>query len=394
MDFGLFTTWNAVYQGDKVPWDPEYQGGKLLEAEAYKQNFKEIDHIEDAGWDYVWFGGGHFSTQGSMDPQSLMLSAVIANHTKNLKIGTSIHRPTLRLPGETPSPRALPHERYAFDNLQPEDPFQVAEQVAIVDQISEGRFIYGAGARTRGSDERREYFFEYLELLKQLWNEDSFTGFEGKYFNYPGFYENYMGIPKPVQKPLPMLLPVDSQESFVPMGEHGYRIAIGAGSSPHNLRGSAVLREDVQAYRNAWMKAGHEGEPSTVVRVPTLVADTQEKADRRVGNLMDLARIYLRGPCRHRQHRRRQRRPRSHRGSQPLRHSGRGGREDPHVQGGLHHRRDYVRVQLDIIRPPRGSHGHLEVPQRGRHPPLQVGGSWGSGRIRTGRRLAARFCLP
>ena len=68
MDFGLFTTWNAVYEGGKVPWDPNYQGGNLLEAEAYKQNFREIEHIEDAGWDYVWFGGGHFSTQGSMDP--------------------------------------------------------------------------------------------------------------------------------------------------------------------------------------------------------------------------------------------------------------------------------------------------------------------------------------
>ena len=67
-DFGLFTTWNAVYEGGKVPWDPDYRDGKLLEAEAYKQNFREIDHIEDAGWDYVWFGGGHFSTQGSMDP--------------------------------------------------------------------------------------------------------------------------------------------------------------------------------------------------------------------------------------------------------------------------------------------------------------------------------------
>ena len=32
MDFGLFTTWNAVYVGDKVPWDPAYRGGKLLEA--------------------------------------------------------------------------------------------------------------------------------------------------------------------------------------------------------------------------------------------------------------------------------------------------------------------------------------------------------------------------
>ena len=181
MDFGLFTTWNAVYEGGKVPWDPDYQGGKLLEAAAYKQNFAEIDHIEAAGWDYVWFGGGHFSTQGSMDPQSLMLSAVIANHTENIRIGTSIHRPTLRLPGETVSERALPHERYAFDNLQLEDPFQVAEQVAIVDQVSEGRFIYGPGARTRGSDERREYFYEYLELLKQLWDEDHFSGFEGKY---------------------------------------------------------------------------------------------------------------------------------------------------------------------------------------------------------------------
>ena len=295
MDFGLFTTWNAVYEGDKVPWDPEYAGGKLLEAEAYKQNFKEIDHIEAAGWDYVWFGGGHFSTQGSMDPQSIMLSGIIANHTKNIRIGTSIHRPTLRLPGETVSERALPHERYAFDNLQPEDPFQVAEQVAIVDQVSEGRFIYGPGARTRGSDERREYFYEYLELLKQLWDEDHFSGFEGKYFNYPAFYEGYMSIPKPVQKPMPMLLPVDSQESFVPMGEHGYRIAIGAGSSPHNLRGSAILRQDVQAYRQAYIDAGHEGDPTTVVRVPTLVADTQEKADRRVENLMDLARIYYAG---------------------------------------------------------------------------------------------------
>ena len=286
----------------RSPGTPTIKEARLLEAEAYKQNFREIEHIEDAGWDYVWFGGGHFSTQGSMDPQSLMLSAVIANHTENIRIGTSIHRPTLRLPGEAASARALPHERYAFDNLQPEDPFQVAEQVAIVDQISEGRFIYGAGARTRGSAERREYFFEYLELLKQLWEEDRFSGFEGKYFSYPAFYESYMSIPKPVQKPMPMLLPVDSQESFVPMGEQGYRIAIGAGSSPHNLRGSAVLREDVKAYRKAWIEAGHEGDPATVVRVPTLVADTKEKGGAAGREPHGPRPHLLRGTRRHRQH--------------------------------------------------------------------------------------------
>src|SRR5437879_10663235 len=57
-----------------------------------------------------------------------------------------------------------------------------------------------------------------------------------------------------------------SQESFEPMGTHGYRIAIGGGTSPHNLRGSAVLKEDVKRYRKGWKAGGHPGEPTTVVR--------------------------------------------------------------------------------------------------------------------------------
>ena len=255
MDFGLFNTWNALYDGGKVPWDPDYRGGRLLEAAAYARNYEEIDAVEAMGWDYIWLGGGHFSKQASMDPQVLLLAAVIAERTEHIKIGSSIHRPVIRQPGETLSAAALPHERYGFDNLLLEDPIQTAEQVAMVDQVSRGRFIYGAGGRTRGSAARREQFFEYLEVMKQLWTEDRFSGFEGKYYQYPAFYESYLAIPKPWQKPYPpMLLPVDSQESFVPMGQQGYRIAIGAGSSPHNPRGSAVLKEDVKAYRQAWQK--------------------------------------------------------------------------------------------------------------------------------------------
>ena len=296
MDFGLFNTWNALFPNDKVPWDPTYTGGKLLEEEAYVKNFEEVDAVEDMGWDYIWLGGGHFAKQASMDPQVLMLAAVIAGRTKNIKIGSSIHRPMLRQEGETVSATALPHERYSFDNLKLEDPIQTAEQVAIVDQVSQGRFIYGAGSRTRGSDDRREHFFEFLDIMKQIWTEEHFSGFEGKYYNYPAFYESYLAIPKPYQKPYPpMLLPVDSQESFVPMGKMGYRIAIGAGSSPHNLRGSAVLREDVKSYRKAWMDAGHPGEPTTVVRIPTLLAETEAEATRQTDNLMSLARLFYSG---------------------------------------------------------------------------------------------------
>ena len=63
MDFGLFNTWNALYADGKVPWDPDYSGGKLLEEEAYARNFEEIDAVEEMGWDYLWLGGGHFSKQ-------------------------------------------------------------------------------------------------------------------------------------------------------------------------------------------------------------------------------------------------------------------------------------------------------------------------------------------
>ena len=228
MDFGLFNTWNALYEGDMVPWHPDYQGGKLLEEDAYLKNYEEIDAVEEMGWDYIWLGGGHFSKQASMDPQVLMLAAVIAERTEHIKIGSSIHRPVMRQEGETLSAAALPHERYGFDNLLMEDPIQTAEQVAIVDQVSRGRFIYGAGGRTRGSATRREQFFEYLEVMKQLWTEDHFSGFEGKYYNYPGLLRV---IPRHPQA-LPEALSADAAAG----GQPGELRAHGRAGLPHRHR--------------------------------------------------------------------------------------------------------------------------------------------------------------
>jgi len=53
-----------------------------------------------------------------------------------------------------------------------------------------------------------------------------------------------------------------------------------------------VLKEDVKRYRQAWQDAGHPGDPTTVVRLPTLVAHTQAEATRQTEALMHLARCY------------------------------------------------------------------------------------------------------
>ena len=174
----------------KATWcrgTPTTSGGKLLEEDAYLKNYEEIDAVEEMGWDYIWLGGGHFSKQASMDPQVLMLAAVIAERTERIKIGSSIHRPVMRQEGETLSAAALPHERYGFDNLLMEDPIQTAEQAGLHRRPGEpGPVHLRRGLRrTRGSASRREQFFEYLEVMKQLWTEDHlFSGFEGKYYSY------------------------------------------------------------------------------------------------------------------------------------------------------------------------------------------------------------------
>ena len=108
MDFGLFHTWNVLYDGGTVPWDPAYRGGKLLEEAAYAKNWEEMQAVEAMDWDYIWLGGGHFAKQASMDPQPLLLAAALASRTRRIKIGTSVHRPVLRQPGETVSARACP----------------------------------------------------------------------------------------------------------------------------------------------------------------------------------------------------------------------------------------------------------------------------------------------
>ena len=87
------------------------------------------------------------------------------------------------------------------------NPFEVAKQVAEVDQLSNGRFIFGIGVgwfeeefevlgqnfRNRGA--RTD---DAIELMKRLWADDPVT-YEGRFYSC----ENAAFAPKPVQRPHP-----------------------------------------------------------------------------------------------------------------------------------------------------------------------------------------------
>ena len=278
MDISFITFWSA-------------KPGESQE-ESFAANFNEVSAADEMGFDAFWFGGVPL---GGMISHPLLLASAIAARTRQIKIGTAVHLPNLRAPGErfstevpegastiNRSEAVAERYRYAFEHMLPADPIQTAEQIAMIDQVSNGRFIYGVGADTVGDEGRQDHFFEFMEVMKKVCTEEEFSGFQGKYYNYPPLPSGARVMPKPVQKPHPPILStVDSQQSFVPMGKMGYRIAIGGGTS-HNQRGDSVLKEDVNRYRQAWSDAGHSGNSGVSIRIPTLVVATKAEATRHI----------------------------------------------------------------------------------------------------------------
>jgi alkanesulfonate monooxygenase SsuD/methylene tetrahydromethanopterin reductase-like flavin-dependent oxidoreductase (luciferase family) len=157
-------------------------------------------------------------------------------------------------------------------------PLRLAEEVATVDQLSEGRLIFGVGRsgfahtyRTYGVDyaESRERFSETLEIVKRAFSEERFSH-KGKYFAY----DNVRLSPKPVQAPWPEIrVAAASPDTYVEVGEMGHPIFVAA-----RVGDLSDLAPNVKAYREAWKKASHEGKGQIFLRVPVYVAETEEAA--------------------------------------------------------------------------------------------------------------------
>ncbi len=87
------------------------------------------------------------------------------------------------------------------------DPILLAKEVASVDAVSNGRFVFGIGYGWNVDEmedhgvvprERRELVREQMLAIKELWRDDE-ASFDGKYVKLPPTWS----WPKPVQQPSP-----------------------------------------------------------------------------------------------------------------------------------------------------------------------------------------------
>ena len=170
MQFGIFTI--VPYHEDFTP------------PQALNDALEQIAFADEAGLDEAWLGEHRFSRHGLLSGIWSFLGAV-AGRTKNIRIGTAVI--------------VLPLH----------NPILVAEEVAMLDVISNGRFNFGIGAGYQQQefdgvgvdiDTSRERFQEAVDVIIQAWTQERLT-FHGKYTNVDDLWV----LPKPVQKPYPPL---------------------------------------------------------------------------------------------------------------------------------------------------------------------------------------------
>jgi probable F420-dependent oxidoreductase len=90
------------------------------------------------------------------------------------------------------------------------DPITTAKEVATLDRISEGRFLFGVGAgwneeemANHGTNPRTRFGLmrERIEAMKEIWTKDE-ASFDGRHVSF----EPIFSWPKPVQQPHPPIL--------------------------------------------------------------------------------------------------------------------------------------------------------------------------------------------
>jgi probable F420-dependent oxidoreductase len=157
--------------------------------------------LEERGFESVWApehshiptsrkspfpGGGDLPKRyyDAMDPFVSLTAAAVA--TTKLKVGTGVCL------------------------VQQRDPIQTAKLVASIDQVSNGRFLFGVGGgwnqdemENHGTEFKTRFKLmrERIEAMKQIWTKS-----KAEYHGDMVSFDEMMTWPKPVQKPHPPIL--------------------------------------------------------------------------------------------------------------------------------------------------------------------------------------------
>lgn len=219
---------------------------------VYQRALDRIKTMDAAGYDAVWLAEHHFSTY-SVCPSVHVMAMHAADITTNLRVGTAV------------SLAAFYH------------PLRLAEEVALLDNLTGGRINWGAG---RGFDQTEfqafdvsnqdsyEKFRENVEIVLQAWKEERLT-FNGK-FNQ---FNNIEVLPKPLQNPMPFWIAASSEDAITWSASKGYRILM----DPHASH--SQIKEKYQLYLDTLAEHGFAKSQNTPIARLIAIGRTSDEAE-------------------------------------------------------------------------------------------------------------------
>ncbi|MDA1257266.1 MAG: LLM class flavin-dependent oxidoreductase [Chloroflexi bacterium] len=200
--------------------------------DAFREFFGQVKICEDGGMDFIWLSEHHFNPERSFGSASMVVAGAVAALTERIKIGSAI--------------LVLPHH----------NPLHVAEEVSVIDHLSQGRFELGIGRSGgvggyRGFNmdygESQARFAECLEVIKRALANERFS-YQGEFYSY----DDVLFAPRPHTHPHPKIRwAVNSSETFVVAGQMGLPIFCGV-----LQLNTAQLAELLASYDEAGRKLG------------------------------------------------------------------------------------------------------------------------------------------
>lgn len=241
IDFSLFY-WNVADEESHHQPD-KYQ--LLLEGARFADN---------NGFKAVWNPERHFASFGGLFPNPAVTCAALATMTKNvdLRAGSCV--------------------------VPLHSPIRVAEEWAVVDNLSNGRVGMAVASGWAPPDfaikpenyaDAKNIMFESLDKVRRLWRGETVP------FPGPTGDVEVRTLPRPIQKELPYwVTTAGNVDTFKRAAEAGANVLT-------HLLGQTFeeVQEKINAYREAWKAAGHSGQGTITLMLHTFIGESMEQVE-------------------------------------------------------------------------------------------------------------------
>lgn len=232
----------------------------------FEECLQLVSDADRLGYHHVRVVEHYFEQYGGYSPSPLLFLTAASQRSKRIRLITGAVLP-------------------AFNH-----PLKLAGEIGMLDAISGGRLEVGFARAFLPHefarfgvllDESRARFEEGIETVRALLEEEG-VSLNGRFHKFP----STTSLPRPTQQPRPpfWVAALTAEQSFAYAGEHGHSIM----AIP--LLGTR-MRPLIQAYREAWQKAGHPGKGRVMLAFHMFCHEDGEQA---LGLARDPINHYLR----------------------------------------------------------------------------------------------------